>query len=227
MDAWSLEHTPSEERDTSQVGKRRGDDQGVHTWQMSQRHGISAVRQDTAVREDTPAASVAPMGLRCASTPRPWRIDSTSPPGERGSGRGPLRGGGPDGRQRQHRRLQGALSTDRPPIGTSHLRGLGRQDPSPPRPDLLDLARDPALRSIQRQRPACGNCRSCGKPQTAVVSHEDLGRRQTDPASTVTTGSSVRVLKKRNDNESGQFTCQNRPDRSLVSNSAAAHAGDA
>ena len=31
MDAWSLEHTPSEERDTSEVGKRLGDDQGVHT----------------------------------------------------------------------------------------------------------------------------------------------------------------------------------------------------
>jgi len=31
MDAWSLEHTPSEERDTSEAGKRLGDDHGVHT----------------------------------------------------------------------------------------------------------------------------------------------------------------------------------------------------
>jgi hypothetical protein len=64
MDAWSLEHTPSEERDTSEAGKRLGDDQGAHTLQTSQSHGISAVRQDTAVREDTPAASVALMGFR-------------------------------------------------------------------------------------------------------------------------------------------------------------------
>jgi hypothetical protein len=43
---------------------------------------------------------------------------------------------------------------------------------------------------------------------------EDLGRRQTTPAPTATTGpNSGESLAK-----SGQFTCQTRPDRSLVTN---------
>jgi hypothetical protein len=48
--------------------------------------------------------------------------------------------------------------------------------------------------ALRRYSPACVNCRSCGKPQTAAVSHKDLGRRRTDPAPTVTTGPSGEVL---------------------------------
>src|SRR5207249_11208020 len=45
-----------------------------------------------------------------------------------------------------------------------------------------------AARSLRGRRPACGSCRSCGKPETDPVSHKDLGRRQTAPAPTATTG---------------------------------------
>jgi hypothetical protein len=45
-----------------------------------------------------------------------------------------------------------------------------------------------SFNTYARSRRACGSRRSCGKPQTAAVSHEDLGRRQTASASTATTG---------------------------------------